>query len=146
MSRVTNIAVRSIVCVRKRSSCDGMACVGAKMARKLLSAHCAMECLNTRVLCPNSQLDESDEIDDSEVADVADDMGGCEWTGERGSLQSHLSNDCQFTTVMCKHCRANSILRKDLPIHHQTCPEIPVPCEQGCGMRLFSRPLLNAIP
>ena len=69
-----------------------------------------------KVRCPNKSL-------------------GCEWVGELGSLDRHLSQNsveggCQFVTMACPHSCGNSFLRCRLQGHKANdCPNRPFACQ-----------------
>ena len=59
---------------------------------------------------------------------------GCEWVGELGSLNRHLSQnsvegECQFVTVVCPHSCGDSFQRRQLEGHKANdCPNRPFTC------------------
>ena len=60
---------------------------------------------------------------------------GCEWVGELGSLDRHLSQnsvegECQFVTVVCPHSCGDSFQRCQLEGHKANdCPNRPFTCQ-----------------
>ena len=65
---------------------------------------------------------------------------GCEWVGELGHLERHLSNDfkegdCQFVVVVCSYHCGGGFHRHQLEKHQTSdCPSRPFTC-QYCGHR-----------
>ena len=60
---------------------------------------------------------------------------GCEWVGELGSLEKHLSQEsvegeCQFVTVACSYLCSGNFQRCQLENHMTTaCPNRPIACQ-----------------
>ena len=65
---------------------------------------------------------------------------GCEWVGEVGSLDRHLSQnyvegECQFETVACPYFCGDNLQRSELERHRMNdCPNQPFTC-QYCDHR-----------
>lgn len=91
---------------------------------------------------------------------------GCDWIGELGNMQDHLTKECNFypvtcpfkpceekverytltdhqincpyKPVACKYCRSTFFISK-IQDHHQKCDKYPVECPNSCSEELMER-------
>ncbi|XP_006820423.1 TNF receptor-associated factor 5-like [Saccoglossus kowalevskii] len=63
---------------------------------------------------------------------------GCHAKVERRHLADHLASDCLYSPVTCEYCN-QSLSREDLEEHVRRCPQAPVSCPNGCGVKDIPR-------
>ena len=52
---------------------------------------------------------------------------GCDWVGELGDLQRHLTNKCPYVEVVCRHGCGRKYPRSVLLVHEKDeCPSRPI--------------------
>lgn len=107
-------------------------------------AHCAAECGDVLVDCPNSArgCDEKLHRKDREVhlLECPHELVACaECSGEieRGVMDRHLRDECLAVEVVCVHGCGVSHARHDAALHAEGCPEVLMACpyaECGCAV------------
>ena len=65
---------------------------------------------------------------------------GCDWEGELGDLEKHLSKKCLYVEEVCPHGCGQSFPRHLLQTHQQDeCPQRPLDVQLGSLQRQFSQ-------
>jgi len=98
-------------------------------------AHCAAECGDVFVDCPNSARGCNEKVlrknSETHRLECRHELVACaECSGEieRGVMDRHLRDECPAVAVVCVHGCGVSHARRDAALHAEDCPEVLVDC------------------